>query len=281
MTRTGVSSFSIQEGQRKSGANTELLFGRNEGGAINFHKSVAHYAGLPRRQGGGQGLRVVAVRAETAVADVRQREPWTTSWSEPVRWLRAGERLSQELNRRAAAGGRGRRRALPVRMPGRAWGRLIPDPEVARHFPVEQPRVEGVDRTRCGPEARCLGFLVDQRHDLRPWPAGRLRCLGGVGATGWGWPTMEASRRSRTMNWAPTPGVGGRPRACQHRQVPLPAGRGDDCRRRADGPAAQGRPEPRRPGGGLLRPHDPIRAAGASARPTPSCGRCAIAATSR
>ena len=37
-----VSSFSIQEGL-KSGANTELLFGRNEGGAINFHKSVAHY----------------------------------------------------------------------------------------------------------------------------------------------------------------------------------------------------------------------------------------------
>jgi len=37
-----ISSFSIQEGL-KSGANTELLFGRNEGGAINFHKSVAHY----------------------------------------------------------------------------------------------------------------------------------------------------------------------------------------------------------------------------------------------
>lgn len=37
-----VSSFSIQQGLN-SGANTELLFGRNEGGAINFHKSVAHY----------------------------------------------------------------------------------------------------------------------------------------------------------------------------------------------------------------------------------------------
>jgi hypothetical protein len=36
------SSFSIQEGL-KAGANTELLFGRNEGGAINFHRSVAHY----------------------------------------------------------------------------------------------------------------------------------------------------------------------------------------------------------------------------------------------
>ena len=35
-------SFSIQEGL-KSGANTEMLFGRNEGGAQNFHRSVAHY----------------------------------------------------------------------------------------------------------------------------------------------------------------------------------------------------------------------------------------------
>jgi hypothetical protein len=35
-------SFSIQEGLQ-SGANTELLFGRNEGGAQNFHRSVAHY----------------------------------------------------------------------------------------------------------------------------------------------------------------------------------------------------------------------------------------------
>lgn len=35
-------SFSIQAGLQ-SGANTELLFGRNEGGAQNFHRSVAHY----------------------------------------------------------------------------------------------------------------------------------------------------------------------------------------------------------------------------------------------
>jgi len=36
------SSFSIQDGLN-SGANTEMLFGRNEGGAQNFHRSVAHY----------------------------------------------------------------------------------------------------------------------------------------------------------------------------------------------------------------------------------------------
>jgi phenylpropionate dioxygenase-like ring-hydroxylating dioxygenase large terminal subunit len=36
------SSFSIQEGI-KTGAVTEMLFGRNEGGAQNFHKGVAHY----------------------------------------------------------------------------------------------------------------------------------------------------------------------------------------------------------------------------------------------
>lgn len=37
-----ATSLSIQEGLR-SGANTEILFGRNEGGAQNFHRSVAHY----------------------------------------------------------------------------------------------------------------------------------------------------------------------------------------------------------------------------------------------
>jgi phenylpropionate dioxygenase-like ring-hydroxylating dioxygenase large terminal subunit len=35
-------SFSIQAGLQ-SGAHTEILFGRNEGGAQNFHRSVAHY----------------------------------------------------------------------------------------------------------------------------------------------------------------------------------------------------------------------------------------------
>jgi phenylpropionate dioxygenase-like ring-hydroxylating dioxygenase large terminal subunit len=35
-------SLSIQEGLQ-SGANTEILFGRNEGGAQNFHRAVAHY----------------------------------------------------------------------------------------------------------------------------------------------------------------------------------------------------------------------------------------------
>jgi phenylpropionate dioxygenase-like ring-hydroxylating dioxygenase large terminal subunit len=35
-------SFSIQEGLN-AGANQEMLFGRNEGGAQNFHRSVAHY----------------------------------------------------------------------------------------------------------------------------------------------------------------------------------------------------------------------------------------------
>lgn len=35
-------SFSIQEGLA-AGANTEVLFGRNEGGAQNWHRSVAHY----------------------------------------------------------------------------------------------------------------------------------------------------------------------------------------------------------------------------------------------
>lgn len=36
------SSYSIQAGI-KTGAVTEMLFGRNEGGAQNFHRSVAHY----------------------------------------------------------------------------------------------------------------------------------------------------------------------------------------------------------------------------------------------
>lgn len=35
-------SFSIQQGI-KAGAVTEILFGRNEGGAQNFHRAVAHY----------------------------------------------------------------------------------------------------------------------------------------------------------------------------------------------------------------------------------------------
>lgn len=35
-------SFSIQEGV-EAGGNVELLFGRNEGGAQNFHRAVAHY----------------------------------------------------------------------------------------------------------------------------------------------------------------------------------------------------------------------------------------------
>ena len=47
-----VSSFSIQEGLN-SGANKELLFGRNEGGAINFHKSVAHYVQAYRDEKAG------------------------------------------------------------------------------------------------------------------------------------------------------------------------------------------------------------------------------------
>lgn len=44
-------SFSIQDGLM-SGANTELLFGRNEGGAQNFHRSVAHYVQAYRDQAG-------------------------------------------------------------------------------------------------------------------------------------------------------------------------------------------------------------------------------------
>ena len=40
-------SFSIQEGLN-SGANKEMLFGRNEGGAQNFHRSVAHYVAAYR-----------------------------------------------------------------------------------------------------------------------------------------------------------------------------------------------------------------------------------------
>lgn len=35
-------SFSIQEGV-EAGGNVDLLFGRNEGGAQNFHRAVAHY----------------------------------------------------------------------------------------------------------------------------------------------------------------------------------------------------------------------------------------------
>ena len=42
------SSFSIQDGLN-SGANTEMLFGRNEGGAQNFHRSVAHYVNAYRQ----------------------------------------------------------------------------------------------------------------------------------------------------------------------------------------------------------------------------------------
>ena len=40
-------SFSIQDGLN-SGANEEMLFGRNEGGAQNFHRSVAHYVAAYR-----------------------------------------------------------------------------------------------------------------------------------------------------------------------------------------------------------------------------------------
>ena len=42
-------SFSIQEGLN-SGANQEMLFGRNEGGAQNFHRSVAHYVEANRQR---------------------------------------------------------------------------------------------------------------------------------------------------------------------------------------------------------------------------------------
>ena len=40
-------SFSIQDGLA-SGANEYMMFGRNEGGAINFHRSVAHYVQVYR-----------------------------------------------------------------------------------------------------------------------------------------------------------------------------------------------------------------------------------------
>lgn len=46
------SSFSIQAGI-KTGAVTEMLFGRNEGGAQNFHRSVAHYVEAYRASGRG------------------------------------------------------------------------------------------------------------------------------------------------------------------------------------------------------------------------------------
>jgi phenylpropionate dioxygenase-like ring-hydroxylating dioxygenase large terminal subunit len=45
------SSFSIQDGLA-AGANTEVLFGRNEGGAQNFHRSVAHYVKAYRERDG-------------------------------------------------------------------------------------------------------------------------------------------------------------------------------------------------------------------------------------
>ena len=43
------SSFSIQEGV-EAGGNVELLFGRNEGGAQNFHRAVAHYVDAYKAQ---------------------------------------------------------------------------------------------------------------------------------------------------------------------------------------------------------------------------------------
>lgn len=43
------SSFSIQAGI-KTGAVTEMLFGRNEGGAQNFHRAVAHYVAQYRAE---------------------------------------------------------------------------------------------------------------------------------------------------------------------------------------------------------------------------------------
>jgi phenylpropionate dioxygenase-like ring-hydroxylating dioxygenase large terminal subunit len=42
-------SFSIQEGLA-AGANQDMLFGRNEGGAQNFHRAVAHYVDAYRRE---------------------------------------------------------------------------------------------------------------------------------------------------------------------------------------------------------------------------------------
>jgi phenylpropionate dioxygenase-like ring-hydroxylating dioxygenase large terminal subunit len=43
-----ATSFSIQEGVT-SGGNVDILFGKNEGGAANFHKSVQHYVEAYRK----------------------------------------------------------------------------------------------------------------------------------------------------------------------------------------------------------------------------------------
>lgn len=51
------SSFSIQDGLN-SGANQEMLFGRNEGGAQNFHRSVAHYVQAYRER---QAVRTIPI----------------------------------------------------------------------------------------------------------------------------------------------------------------------------------------------------------------------------
>ena len=56
------SSFSIQDGLN-SGANQEMLFGRNEGGAQNFHRSVAHYVQEHRkRHVVDSGLRTIPIQ---------------------------------------------------------------------------------------------------------------------------------------------------------------------------------------------------------------------------
>lgn len=100
-------------------------------------------------------------------------------------------RLSQDPNRRVLlleAGGDGER--FLVRMP-KGMGRLIPDPEVAWHFPVEQPRVEGVDSDEMWARGKMLGgsssingmiYVRGQPADYDAWEA--------AGATGWGWSTM-------------------------------------------------------------------------------------------
>ena len=103
-------------------------------------------------------------------------------------------RLSEDPARRVLlleAGGDGDR--FLVRMP-KGMGKLIPDPSVAWHFQVEQPRVPGVPTDEMLARGKMLGgsssingmiYVRGQPADYAAWEA--------AGATGWGWPTMLAA----------------------------------------------------------------------------------------
>jgi choline dehydrogenase len=80
-----------------------------------------------------------------------------------------------------------------VNMP-KGMGKLIPDPSRAWHFPVDQPREDGLPSSEVWARGKMLGgsssingmiYVRGQPQDYAAWEA--------RGATGWGWPTMKAA----------------------------------------------------------------------------------------